>query len=231
MAVTKVSITAQVFDFMKDQILNGSWQVGEKIPSENSLRAQLQCSRSSIRSAISQFIALGIMRSEQGKGTFLVSSDFERLGSMHTGNGATYADYASISAVLEFRRLIEPQAVRWLERLDSAAMEALLQRLSSLNQLLKDSVGDHAGFIEHDQQFHLCIASSCGNEVLTNALSFTFEHTLPRHQRMNELFGFANGLNYHRRILEALEKRAFKKAAGLMHEHLQHAIDQLAAEI
>ena len=107
MAVTKVSITAQVFDFMKDQILNGSWQVGEKIPSENSLRAQLQCSRSSIRSAISQFIALGIMRSEQGKGTFLVSSDFERLGSMHTGNGATYADYASISAVLEFRQLIE----------------------------------------------------------------------------------------------------------------------------
>ena len=79
MKIIKTSVTQQIIEYIKENIQNGSWKVGEKIPSEPSLVEELGVSRASLRVAIQQYVALGVLRSEQGKGTFLESSDLDAV--------------------------------------------------------------------------------------------------------------------------------------------------------
>ena len=71
MVIIKSNITQQVVQFIKKNIDNGNWRIGEKIPSENKLAESLGVSRASVRMAIQQFIAIGVLESVHGKGTFV----------------------------------------------------------------------------------------------------------------------------------------------------------------
>ena len=56
-----------------------------------------------IRQAIAQFVTIGILKPEQGRGCFLISDKIdERLGN---ANALLEHDYADISKVLKFRTL------------------------------------------------------------------------------------------------------------------------------
>jgi len=65
MITKSASITNQVIDYLKENIESGTWAVGEKIPSENQMVADLGVSRSSIRTALQYLIGLGVLKSYQ----------------------------------------------------------------------------------------------------------------------------------------------------------------------
>ena len=56
---------------IRTRIRNGEWKVGQRIPSERSLTASLNVSRSTIRQGIGNLVKEGILRREQGRGTFV----------------------------------------------------------------------------------------------------------------------------------------------------------------
>lgn len=225
MKINKTSVSAQVSDYISAEIRSGHWQVGNKIPSENSMCQDLGISRATLRAVISQFAALGILRSVQGKGTFLVTDDLDtRMGSL---NSVPQEEFLDIASVLEFRLLIEPQAILWTKRCSEEQYDTLVEKLKSFHQIMVEQIGHPDEFISNDLQFHATIAKYCGNEVLNSALNFIFDRTRDRHLQMNELFGFSHGLKYHEKIIAALSKKDHKKAAQLMHDHLQVAIDKL----
>lgn len=61
----------------------GSYQLGEKIPSEADLRKEYDVSRHTIRQAISELVNDGYLLKQQGSGTF-VSDEYKKVGN---GNG------------------------------------------------------------------------------------------------------------------------------------------------
>ena len=64
MAIQKISrdsISDQVFVQMKEQILEGEWKPGEKIPSENELARQFGVSRVTVRNALQKLSALELL--------------------------------------------------------------------------------------------------------------------------------------------------------------------------
>ena len=64
-----------VFNQLLARISEGEWVDGDRIPSENELRESLGVSRDSVREAIKRLAAMGLLRSEQGKGTFVRKID------------------------------------------------------------------------------------------------------------------------------------------------------------
>ncbi len=224
MIIDKRSVTAQLTDYFKQQIEGGAWQVGYKIPSEHTLCAALKVSRSSVRTVISQFIALGILEPQQGKGTFLKRTDVDaRLGS---SVAVPRQEFKDIRQVLEYRLIIEPYAIAKAALMDDCST-VLLPKLRTLLQEMQDNVGNTAKFIAADLEFHLAIAHASRNVVLEASLSYVFTHTMKRHKQMNELFGFSDGVLYHKKIIAALEHADGKKAAAAMRKHLQNALDKL----
>ena len=69
--INRVNIAEQAFSQLKDQILSGTWQEGEKLPSEQELTEALGVSRSTIRQAIRSLADYGMVETRNGSGTYV----------------------------------------------------------------------------------------------------------------------------------------------------------------
>ena len=139
MKIIKTSVTQQIIEYIKENIQNGSWKVGEKIPSEPSLVEELGVSRASLRVAIQQYVALGVLRSEQGKGTFITKKSFSRPYSQKALSFTEIcsANHMKASAKLLRREVLtnpEPELLRKLE-LPEGSQVLLIERLRFADEI------------------------------------------------------------------------------------------------
>mgnify|MGYP002511952339 FL=1 len=216
MITKNASITNQVIDYLKENIESGAWQVGEKIPSENQMVSDLGVSRSSIRTAVQYLIGLGVLKSFQGKGTFLIDRQVENWDEAQ--NKITSADCIDIYKVLEFRRILEPEACRMAVERYTPEVFADLQHYL---QQMERSRGNPAKFVRADLQFHGVICRASGNALLEKSLNKVFAETRNNHEQMNVLVGDYNGILYHTLILEAFRKGDAEDAYQKMLEHIE----------
>lgn len=63
----------QISAWLKELIQNGRYQPGEKLPSEVELSQVCGVNRNTLRQAISELAAIGLLRKEKGTGTFVAS--------------------------------------------------------------------------------------------------------------------------------------------------------------
>lgn len=58
----------QIYSVLKQRIESGEYQVGQLLPSENTLIAEFDCSRNTVRRAISELVRDGYVQTRQGRG-------------------------------------------------------------------------------------------------------------------------------------------------------------------
>lgn len=221
---TAKNATSRTVGYIRKNIESGSWPVGSKIPSENELCQELGVSRISVRSALSQFIALRILKSEHGKGTFVISNNLDVMGNTSHALPTAYRD---IRQLLQFRQMIEPAIARLAAE---NADDALIKQLDELFKKMLESVGDTNQFVSYDMQFHVALCSATKNEIAVSVMSNIFQSNQEVHHRLNSAVGYYGGIYYHSLILEAVRKHNGAKAEQLMREHLQKSIDELSDE-
>lgn len=64
-------IFAQIKQYIIAKIEAGTWQEDDKVPSENQLASQFNCSRMTARRAVTELVEQGILERTQGLGTFV----------------------------------------------------------------------------------------------------------------------------------------------------------------
>ena len=69
--ISRASIGDQVYQQMKDQIVNGEWKAGDRLPSENELAEQFGVSRVTVRGALQKLAALGLIETKLGDGSYV----------------------------------------------------------------------------------------------------------------------------------------------------------------
>lgn len=215
-------ITVQIIQYCKDNINSGLWKVGEKIPSENQLSDMLGVSRSSIRSAIQYLTGLGVLETRHGKGTYLLDNQVDE----NTGSDGkiTSEDCKDIQKVLEFRRIVETEACYLAT---NNVSENLLGELKECLKIMMDNEGKRDAFVAGDMRFHAMICCASDNPILEKTMLKVFEETMKNHKQMNTMFGYKDGIYYHKKILEAMESGDADKAKEYMYKHLQNAIDKI----
>ena len=204
---TKLTVVQQVIEYIKQNIENGTWPVGDKIPSEHDLTELLEVSRASVRVAIQQFIAVGVLDSVHGKGTFVRKNDLGAFGKKD--NQITKADCEDMRKVLEFRKMIEPEGAYLAATL---AEKASVDRLRKYLDQMKQSIGDFQKFMEADSSFHEEIAASAQNHLLFKTLKQVFGETRTDHNHLVEVFGYKDGIYYHTVLLKAITDKDAKTA-------------------
>ncbi|HEY5588588.1 MAG TPA: FadR/GntR family transcriptional regulator [Candidatus Paceibacterota bacterium] len=225
MRIEKRNITQQVIEYLKTNIENENWKLGEQIPSENMLAEQLGVSRASIRAAIQQLIAINVLESIHGKGTFVTNNDIYR--SSNNTNNITREDCQDISKVLEFRMIVETDSCYLAAQ---NATNEVVENLKKYLTLMIENIGKSKEFVKADILFHeeICIAS--GNHLLEKSLREVFTQTAKNHKQINEILGYKDGVYYHTAILKAIEEKNAKSAKKLMRDHLQNTIARLKLE-
>lgn len=215
----KTRVRMQVFEQMKNQILQGVWKPGDKIPSENELSKLMGVSRISVREALQQLVALGLLETKHGEGTFVKKLAADLYVSSLIP--MMFLSKNDIIDVLEYRRIMETGAVGLaVERSDANDIAELRELLRGM----RESKDDLEKFAVYDLGFHLTLARMTRNpiiikinHIIKDILSSCMMGTLSPP-------GAESGLDYHTRILEAIERRDKEQAQGLMEELIDDVI-------
>ncbi len=218
----KKSVTSAAFDYIREQIKKGEWKKGEKIPSEPKLCTSLNISRSALREVLQQFGAFGIIKSEQGRGTFVISTDVNRLMSTSPKREAEAAGAISIEDALNYRCITEPSSLK-LAVAAGNRME-LIDRLSPLLSQMSQSLLSTDAFVQADNDFHLAIAQASGNRLIYDNLLNLMDMMRSCQRHINNLFGFKEGLEAHCRIVSLLTENNIPAAVAVLEEHLKTAL-------
>ena len=222
--IMKNSITKQVIDYFKNQISNETWIIGCKIPSENETSKLLGVSRASVRMAIQQFIALGVLESRHGKGTFVISNDLSGFG--RENSPVTQNEHYTLKQMMEFRRIIETEtAYLAAERADEKNIERMQYCVDQMKACAINKDSD--SFVLYDSLFHEELSKATENQLIVDAVKQIFVEKIRHQQQFNQIFGYKDGIYYHTVILQAIKDANANKARRLMREHMQKAIDDL----
>lgn len=151
--VRQTSLSDQVVERLRTEIVEGRWPVGERIPPEPELIASLGVARGTLREALRALQYSGMLDIRRGDGTF-VSARSEVPGAL-ARSGGTIAD------VLEARAAIEPQLARLAaERADEHDIARIEAALAHRATVPADR------WAEADSAVHEEIARAAHNPIL-----------------------------------------------------------------
>ncbi|MGN6241979.1 MAG: FadR/GntR family transcriptional regulator [Cellulosimicrobium cellulans] len=69
----RVGLIDQAASRFREEVVSGRWPVGERIPTEVALVAEFGIGRNTVREALQSLVHAGLLRREQGRGTFVIS--------------------------------------------------------------------------------------------------------------------------------------------------------------
>lgn len=206
------AVVEEVVSYMREQISNGSWPLHSKIPSENKLCEELGVGRGSIRAALQRFRVLGIMESQQGKGTFVRSLDISLFGKGYTLDSRIMNDMFTIRHA---RSILEPEIAF---QVAAHATPDLIDCLNTLNEQLKAAVGKQEQFVRLDAQFHMTLTETIQNPIISNIMNQLLDQTVCLNN--NRVFGYFGGIHYHTKIAHAIAQHNPEQARSMMKEHI-----------
>lgn len=159
-----MSRSDDVVDGVKQMILDGRLQPGERLPAEKELAATLGVSRGSLREGVRALGTLGILDSRHGDGTYVTTLDPALLLAPVAFVAELQDDAAAFHAV---RRLLETEAAGLASlHIDDAGLARLRAVLDETARALVQQPLDHERLVDADLAFHQEIARASGNPVL-----------------------------------------------------------------
>lgn len=157
--IQRKSLAREVADIIKEKIQSGFFPVEAQLPTEPELMKSFSVGRSTIREATRYLAQSGFVSVKQGVGTFVISG----AGNQGLEDKIGVAGFAEI---FEVRQLIEMQII------GKAVHHRTKRQLAAMRKSLKDRAkfatdGDLEACIKADITFHMIVADSCGNSILT----------------------------------------------------------------
>jgi GntR family transcriptional repressor for pyruvate dehydrogenase complex len=208
----------EVVQHLRDMIHNGELRPGDRLPSERDLAKLLGVSRPTLRVAICSLAAVGVLRSRQGAGTFVVqdedppSLDSGPLRLMASLRGFTSAE------MFEARRALE-MAVAGLaaERTTGEQLASIAEELAGMYASLEEP----EQYLVHDMRFHQLIAAASGNRILTALMNMVATILLDvRGKTVRHAKDLRESAEMHQRIYRAIRDRDPERAGIAMRDHL-----------
>jgi DNA-binding FadR family transcriptional regulator len=231
----RVSLTQRAIEQIKNMIVRGELQPGDKLPIENELATRLGLSRGSLREAVRALAVMRVLEVRQGDGTYVTSLEPELL-LQSIGFFTELNQESTLVQVLDARRMLEAGAAAL------AAHFATPEELATLERLVEEMPDCESieSFVDNDIQFHRVIATASRNNVVVALLdNLSSRTTRARVWRgSTEMGANERTVEEHRAIYEALVAHRGDIAAALSTAHianveswLQHATGEPAFSV
>lgn len=219
----KVSAVDIVTDCIINEIINGELRPGDRLPTEPELSAKYGVGRNSVREAIKQLQAFGILFIKRADGTF-VSDHYEHtmLDPMLYSlilKKRDWNDFVQLRAVIDIGTLQvamdSPEIVNAVPRL-----EELIEELGEEMRSEEPSVDR---ILELDLDFHRTIAQTIHNPQVDTVTSYIAKLTVPSRretvQKWLDKGGAEEFLELHRQILGVVATRDSSRIKEAVEKH------------
>jgi DNA-binding FadR family transcriptional regulator len=139
--LSKKSLAASVFEQIRDGIVDGTLEAGERLPAERVLAEKLQVNRQAVREGLQRLAQMGLVATRQGGGTKVL--DFRRTAGLElmarlivTRHGI---DTALAGSVLEMRTQMGTTLARLCAK---RASPDAVARITAAATRLREAAGD-----------------------------------------------------------------------------------------
>lgn len=202
-SIQQPSIVEQIIQSVKQSIINGELQPGQRLPSELELSRQLGVGRGAVREAMKVLQALGVVTIRQGDGTYIVDGTTPTMLSPLVF--AILLETNTTMDLFELRRLLE---IGYCELAARNATEEDWTRIEAAARALEDYAKTEQvdETVRLDLDFHYAILESTHNPLVIR-IGRTVEDLFFASIRKTYLARHDNirwAIDSHREILEAM---------------------------
>ena len=159
--INKKSLAEEVASKLQEQISLGQYKINEKLPIEAELMKSFGVGRSSIREAMKLLANSGLLRIQQGVGTFVQEVSGTQEPMDQRLKRASLKDLDEVRQLLELK-IAEKAAINRTDDDIVAMKQHLANRMKTANEGLLEEC------VEADIQFHIAIAEASKNEILAD---------------------------------------------------------------
>lgn len=208
----------EVVERLRRMIHSGELSPGDRLPPERDLAKLLGVSRPTLRAGIRSLSTVGILKSKQGAGTFVVEKDesptldsdpLRMLSALH---GFTSDEMFEARLALEMS--IAGLAA---ERASSEQMTLMAEEITGMYA----SLNEPEQYLLHDMQFHQTIASASNNRILTSLMNMIATILYDsRSKTVKRAKDLKQSAEQHHSIYRAMREHDPEAARRAMHDHL-----------
>jgi DNA-binding FadR family transcriptional regulator len=205
--LVKRSLVDQALDQLRLRITQGVWAVGQRLPTEPELSAELGISRNTVREAMRVLAFSGLIEIRQGDGSYL-RAVIDPLDTMKALSQCTQEQARETRHILE----VEAIGLAALRRTD----EDLIALREALGVSGSHYHGDLDSYIACDLVFHRRLVDAAHNPTLSELYRYfssvvgaQLRQTLSITPRRQEVF------DLHVDLLDAVEQRDPERAKAL----------------
>lgn len=225
--IVRTTVTDTIIKQLKELILRGRFQPGDRLPNERDLSVRFSVGRTSVREALKALEMLGLIYRTQ-EGTFVAEPQAQPMLSL-----ALLARDLPVEGVFETRKLFEFGIV------ELAAQRAEADDLAGMRDAMELYRGDPESFTIADTAFHTALAAAARNRVLHQVYTSVTDLLFQSHE-MYRVGGGARrpdvlrrlsetAMEEHKRIYAAVADHDPELARDRMREHLNRAERELLA--
>ena len=204
-------------------IISGKLKIGERLPAERDIAANMKISRTIVNSGLIELAAKGLITIEPRKGTFVndyrIDGTLTILDSLVNYNGEL--DEKLLDSMLQTRYLIE------VENAGLAALNRTDEDLSLLRKIIKtEEKIDESNFqdvVNIDFQFHHQIAMATKNIVyplIIKSFEGTYKNLTSKFFRSGDVI--SQVFEFHHSLYNSIEEKSADTSKNIMREILEH---------
>lgn len=224
--VSNKKLYIQIYDQILFEIQQGTFEIGDKLPSERELCEQFGVSRVPVRQALSALELNGFIFSRQGEGVYVKNNKSE----MENSESELLSEAIAPEDIVEARMSIEPLIVECAaERADEEDIEELQSIIKKMEEETKAGV-----YVpETDEKLHNRIAQATHNDLYIKFMAAI--SSAMKHQKMWDFIrdrtvtrSDYRDINFeeHKLLIEAIVEHDKAKAVELMTSHMQNLYDR-----
>lgn len=205
-------------------ILDGELKPGDRLPAERELAEHLGVSRVSIRQALHELEARGLIDRRPGRGT-VVLAPVERGGL--AGTALSQLLSAGSSSTVELARIMELRAVIEPPIAGLAAQRVTPRDIETLRDLIErmDRETDFEKYAYLDRSFHQAISVYTHNPLLAQLTELIAEQIAPsRRTSLLSAERMKTSNEAHRRIYAAISDRDAARAEAEARDHVTRVL-------
>jgi GntR family transcriptional repressor for pyruvate dehydrogenase complex len=213
--IKKLRVHEQIVERVKDLIVKGDLNPGDRLPSERVLAETFKVSRNSVRDALLTLQLMGLVECRHGDGVYITSVTPESLVAPLAAIVATKKGL--IAELMDARKVLEPPIARF------AAKRATPDDVEEMERALQEqerNARDGGPVGESDSAFHYAIALATKNEVVVLVINHIVDLLKESRADWSDERIRAS-IEGHRKILSAIKRHDENEARDAMLAHLQ----------
>ncbi len=228
--VVKTSISKQIAEQIRDAIVSGQLEIGDRLPTEDELAQRYGVSRPSVREALKRLAAQNLVRARRGPtgGNFVVRPSFDELAESLSGAATLLIGIGElgIEEIIEARRVLQRSC---LELAVTNATESDIRQLeTALARQQNPQISDEA-FCRADVAFHRALVDATGNGMLRFVMYTVLDALIPvANMVVTVVRKRGDILDLHARMLEQLQRRDTDALNATMDELLDYLLVKFA---